>query len=148
MSTTATEPRIGLISPLNAGPRDDAADPSPVCDAWDAIVAQLGALGNLTVDWDGQGAEAPCPANVNAAMAWVNRMRAWSSAICPTKVVSGTGGEVHMIWQTAEVYIDAEIAYPGSAEWLLSVPGKPTRQWRTELTDAANKVVAAALGVS
>jgi hypothetical protein len=60
-------------------------------------------------------------------------MRSWDSAICPTKVVPGTGGEIHIVWQTAEVYLDAEIASPGEAEWLLSVPGKPTRQWRTDL---------------
>jgi hypothetical protein len=134
VSTIVADPRIGLISPLSPGPKETTAATGPVCRAWDAIIDQLEQLGSLAGDWDGQGADPPSPANLSAAVAWVNRMRAWNSAICPTKVVSGTGGEVHVVWQTAEVYLDAEIASPGSAEWLLSVPGKPTRQWRTDLS--------------
>jgi len=133
-----SDAQIGLIRPLV--PVDETTGSSPpalaateVKDAWQRTHDDLLRLRNLEDDWDGQGASAPNPANVDAAMAWVQRMRRWERALPPARVVPGVLGQVHLVWQHGSLYLDAEISDAQQVEWLLSLPPQPARQWKTDL---------------
>lgn len=130
--------QISLIRPLVAAEEATSSAPparaaTPFTDAWDRTLKELLGLRSLQEDWDGQGASPPSPANVDGAEAWVERMRRWERAWPPARVVPGVLGEVHLVWQQAGLYLDAEIADGQQVEWLLSLPGQPARQWKTDL---------------
>jgi hypothetical protein len=138
-SAAFSEVQISLIRPLVLA--EEATAPAPAtstarleADPWDQTVDDLRRLRDLEADWDGQGADAPQPANVDAALAWVDRMRRWKRALPPSKVAPGVLGEVHLVWQQGTLYLDAEICGAREVEWLLSLPGQPARQWTTDLT--------------
>jgi hypothetical protein len=136
-SSAVAEVRISLASPLLAElkatqpGREDSA--SPALEApWDRILDELSRLGRLEQDWDGQGALAPDPANLDQAVAWVNEMRRWRTALPPTHVLPGTLGEVILEWRRDSFHLVAEISTPARLEWLLNLPGQPIKQWETD----------------
>jgi hypothetical protein len=90
-------------------------------------------LRNLEDDWDGQGAIAIVPANLDSALAWVEQMRRWERAIPPSQVAPGVDGSVSVLWQSEGLYLEAEICQPNEVGWMLAVPGYPNRHWRTDL---------------
>jgi hypothetical protein len=129
--------RISLASPLVAEPQAVAAVsptlPSPAVETrWDGILADLRRLRCLEDDWDGQGARALDPANVDRAIAWVEDMRRWHRALPPTHVLPGTLGEVVLEWRGDAFHLAAEISTPSQVEWLLNIPGQPIKQWETD----------------
>ena len=137
-SAVLSDVQISLIRPLvrvdeTTGRTPPALSPAGMNDAWDRTLNDLLRLRGLEDNWDGQGATAPNPANVDAATAWIQQMRRWERALPPARVVPGVLGEVHVVWQREAVYLDAEISDPHQVEWLLSLPGEPTRQWKTDL---------------
>ncbi len=136
MATASAETRIGLINPLIPirAPREgDSSIFAQKPQDWQKTIDELLRIRTLGEDWDGQGASGPAPANVDAALNWVNQMRAWDQAICPTKVMAGADGEMHLVWQNDSLYLDAEIATPNAIAWLVSIKGQATRQWKTDL---------------
>jgi hypothetical protein len=131
--------RISLISPLvpavqPAAATSAGASPSVAAAQWDRLLDDLLRLRTLEEDWDGQGASALDPANVDRAIAWVQQMRRWEQALPPARVVPGVTGELILEWQADSFYLAAELAKSDRVEWLLTLPGQPTRQWETEGT--------------
>jgi hypothetical protein len=128
--------RISLASPLvvEAGPSGAApgAPADPGAAQWDRILDELRRLRDLEDDWDGQGARALDPANMDQAIAWVEDMRRWRRALPPTRVLPGTLGEVVLEWRGDTFHLAAEISSPSRLEWLLSLPGQPIKQWETD----------------
>jgi hypothetical protein len=136
-ASTLADARISLSSPLVAEPQAIATAPhtlpSPAVEAqWDRILADLRRLGRLEDDWDGQGARALDPANVDRALTWVEDMRRWHRALPPTHVLPGTLGEVILEWRGEAFQLAAEISTPAQVEWLLNIPGQPIKQWETD----------------
>ncbi len=136
-SPASADVRISLASPLLAEqtpvPPSDEGDCSAATEApWDRILEALSRLRRLEHDWDGQGARACDPANVDQAVAWVIEMRRWRSAAPPTQVLPGTLGEVILEWRRESFHLAAEISTPGRLEWLLNLPGQPMKQWQTD----------------
>jgi hypothetical protein len=129
--------RISLASPLVAEPpavtTAPDAFPSPAAEArWEHVLEQLRRLRRLPDDWDGQGAQALDPANVDRALAWVEDMRRWHRALPPTHVLPGTLGEVVLEWRGEAFHLAAEISTTSRVEWLLNIPGQPIKQWETD----------------
>jgi hypothetical protein len=138
MSMTAlAEARISLVSPLVQETAPPASAPSsprvPALEPqWDRVVAELLRLRQLENDWDGHGALAVEPANIDHALAWVKEMRRWQHALPPSVVVPGTLGEVVLEWRGEAFQLAAEISRPTHVEWLLNIPGQPLKQWETD----------------
>lgn len=135
-SSGLAEGRINLISPLvpgltpettTNGTKTTQEDPQ-----WDWILAELLRLRSLPPDWDGQGATALDPVNVDQAIAWVKAMRTWEGALAPTRAVPGVTGEVILEWRGGTFYLAAEIAHPSQIEWVLTIPGQGIKQWDTD----------------
>jgi hypothetical protein len=129
--------RISLISPLVPAVQPAAATSASVPSAaaaapWDRLLDDLLRVRALEDDWDGQGASALDPANVDRAIAWVQQMRRWEHALPPARVVPGVTGELILEWQADSFYLTAELCRPDRVEWMLALPGQPTRQWETE----------------
>ena len=122
---------ISLIGPLTATHGTAVASSSNVEANWKQIADELGRMRGLKDDWDGQGASAPRPENVEAAEKWVQEMRSYAQAIPPSQVVPGVAGEVLLIWQRHGFYLEAEITKPAQVEWMLSIPGQPNKHWVT-----------------
>jgi hypothetical protein len=99
---------------------------------WDHILDELLRLRRLDNDWDGQGARALDPSNVDQAIAWVNEMRRWNRALPPTHVLPGTLGEVVLEWRLDSFHLIAEISTSSRIEWLLNLPDQPIKQWETD----------------
>jgi hypothetical protein len=136
-SVTVSTSRISLINPLVPAAEAHAADPldpSPPTrdERWDHVLDELQRFRSLEDDWDGQGACALEPANVDATVAWVKQMRGWERALPPTAAVPGVTGEVILEWRGETYYLAAEICDPSRVEWLLSLPGQPVKQWNTD----------------
>lgn len=137
LSREQQQDRISLASPLlselkavEPGPEGGS---SPAGEAsWDRLVEELSRLRGLGPDWDGQGALAPEPANVDQAIAWIGEMRRWRRALPPTHVLPGTLGEVILEWRRGPFHLVAEISTPARLEWLLNLPGQPIKQWETD----------------
>ncbi|MCI0463302.1 MAG: hypothetical protein L0Z62_40665 [Gemmataceae bacterium] len=132
--------RISLINPLVPAAQPAAAtsadvSPSAATAQWDRLLDDLLRMRALEDDWDGQGASALNPANVDRAIAWVQQMRCWERALPPVRVVPGVTGELILEWQAASFYLTAELSQPDRVEWMLALPGQPTRQWETEGTN-------------
>jgi hypothetical protein len=129
--------RISLASPLLSEPESvqpssvDASSPAGEA-SWDRLLGELSRLRRLEQDWDGQGALALDPANVDQAIAWVREMRRWRRALPPTHVLPGTLGEVILEWRRDSFHLIAEISTPTRLEWLLDLPGQPIKQWETD----------------
>lgn len=124
---------ISLLVPgLAANTTPNGAEALGADPQWDRIIAELLRLRNLPPGWDGQGATALDPANVDPAIAWVKAMRAWERALPPTRAVPGVTGEVILEWRGGTFYLAAEIAYPTQIEWVLTIRGQDTKQWETD----------------
>src|SRR5262245_8843745 len=113
--TARADAQISLASPLVAEPKaaGTASDlaPSPAVETqWDLVLDELRRLRSLEDDWDGQGALALDPANVDQALAWVQEMRRWHRALPPTSVLPGTLGEVILEWRGDAYHVAAEIS--------------------------------------
>jgi hypothetical protein len=137
-SSTLADARISLSSPLVPEPQAVATSPhvlpSPAVEAqWDRILAELKRLRRLEDDWDGHGARALDPANVDQAIAWVEDMRRWHRALPPTHVLPGTLGEVVLEWRGDAFHLAAKISTPSQVAWLLNLPGQPIKQWETDV---------------
>ncbi|MCI0465085.1 MAG: hypothetical protein L0Z62_49825 [Gemmataceae bacterium] len=138
--SSLADARISLISPLVPAAQPAAAtsadvSPSAATAQWDRLLDDLVRLRALEDDWDGQGASALDPANVDRAIAWVQQMRRWERALPPARVVPGVTGELILEWQADSFYLTAELSQPDRVEWMLALPGQPTRQWETEGTN-------------
>ncbi len=136
-STQSSHARIGLVGPLlQAGAADKngpkAAAMPNANELWDQIIDGLLRMRALANDWDGQGASAPSPANVDRAIAWVREMHRYPQAVPPSRPVPGVTGEVVLEWQGESYYLLAEIVRPDQVEWMLAVDGEPTKHWITE----------------
>jgi hypothetical protein len=136
-SFAVADARISLASPLLAelkavpsGPNGAAASAQET--SWDRILDDLERLRSLDPDWDGQGALAPDPVNVDQAISWVKEMCRWQRALPPTQVMPGTLGEVILEWRQDSFHLIAEIGTPTRLEWLLNLPGQPIKQWETD----------------
>jgi hypothetical protein len=128
-------PDVRLIAPLVPnGPQADPDAPRNGTNsaAWDRVFGEIEGIRVLGDDWNGQGAEAPSPANVEWARDWVRQMQCYPQAIPPSRAVPGVSGEVYLEWRGASFYLVAEISSPARVEWMLSVPGTPNRHWVTE----------------
>jgi len=128
---------ISLVSPLapSSGPAATGSENGPFAEQnlqWNQITADLLRLRQLEDDWDGQGASAPAPDNVESALEWVRQMRSFTQAIPPSQVVPGVTGEVLLVWQRESFFLEAEICQPGRVEWMLAVTGLPTKHWVTD----------------
>jgi hypothetical protein len=135
--TAMADAQISLASPLVAEPKTAGTTsefvPSPAVEAqWDRLLHDLRRLRGLQDDWDGQGAQALNPANVDKAVTWVQDMRSWHRALPPTDVLPGTLGEVVLEWRGDAYHIAAEISTPSRIEWLLNLPDQPIKQWETD----------------
>jgi hypothetical protein len=136
--TALSNTGISLIGPLTK-PKGADEGPSPTGRAefnaqWERISAALAAMHQLKDDWDGQGASAPEPANVEHALQWVEQMQRNNLAIPPSQAVSGVNGEVLLIWQSDDFFLEAEIDHPARVEWMLSITDRPTKHWVTDAT--------------
>jgi hypothetical protein len=131
MATAVAEPRLNLVAPLAT----DQVPPVPVApgttETWDRLTDDLLRFRRLENDWDGQGADAPAPANVDAALAWLRQSRQWPRAVPPSRIVPGVAGEVIVEWQTGGLVLVAELNQPTQVEWVLVTPGRPNRHWTT-----------------
>jgi hypothetical protein len=137
VSTAVADARISLASPLLSElqavePSADGVSSLPGESQWDQILGELSRLRRLDQDWDGQGALAPDPANVDQAVVWIHEMRHWRRALPPTHVMPGTSGEVILEWRRESFHLVAEIGTPARLEWLLNLPGQPITQWETD----------------
>ncbi|MBI3461648.1 MAG: hypothetical protein HY000_01105 [Planctomycetes bacterium] len=138
--TQLPDARLSLISPLHPLRVEETlgtAVPHPGQDErWDRIIDELLRLRSFQDDWDGQGAAAPNPANVDSAIEWVQQMGRYPQAIPPTQVVPGVAGELLLVWQGTgqgqPFFLEAEICTPRQVEWMLAVSGQPSKQWVTE----------------
>jgi len=135
--SSITSVRISLASPLVSEPKTatpilEDASAAAMETQWDRVLDELLRLRRLERDWDGQGALALKPANVDHAIGWVKEMRSWRQALPPTHVLPGTLGEVVLEWRRDSFHLIAEIGTPSRLEWLLDLPGQPIKQWETD----------------
>lgn len=98
---------------------------------WREALAQLHALHEVEDDWDGQGAHAPEAVNIQAAVAWAEKMQPHLAP--PTRIMPGLDGEVLFLWQGRDYYLEGEIETPAKIEWMLAVPGQAIEHWETPL---------------
>ena len=92
----------------------------PSAKPWSTTMDHLLALRLLEDDWDGQGAEAPAPALVDAAISLALRLAA-NGVSEPDFAVAGVNGTVHFEWKRDSIEI--EVLAPDRAEMLTWKPG-------------------------
>src|SRR5437016_3685460 len=102
MSTaTFAEAKLSLSIPLCSAPSKHNGEValSPERQAkWKRVLDEIERLGRLENDWDGQGALAIDPKNVDRVRLWVVEMSRWQNALPPRHVVPGTAGEIVLKW--------------------------------------------------
>ena len=132
-SASLTGDGISLIGPLTPEARTGktAGSSSEVEANWNHIADELARIRGFMEDWDGQGASAPAAENVEAAGKWVREMRSYPQAIPPSQVVPGVTGEVLLVWQKEDFFLEAEVSKQDQIEWTLAIPGQPNKHWAT-----------------
>jgi hypothetical protein len=108
--------------------------PDLLGEQWDRVAEELLRIGGLEDDWDGQGARAPDPAVIHSAVEWAKSVRRCPCVLPAPQVVPGVDGEVLLVWQGESYYLEAEFSRPDQVEWMLSVPGQPTRHGMSDVT--------------
>lgn len=109
--------------------RDDAphAEPPHPLDEWEERIDELLDIRRLPDDWDGLGASAPPTAVVDSALALAQLLRR-KGCPAPCRILAGLTGAVLFEWQNEEgSYSELEMSAPGRADWILMIPGQPTR---------------------
>jgi hypothetical protein len=133
-SSSLTGDPISLIGPLTPNDRrTQVADgrSAEVEARWNQIADELARMRELKDDWDGQGASAPAVENAEAAVDWLREMRSYPQAIPPSQVAPGVTGEVLLVWQKKNFFLEAEVSKRDQIEWTLAVPGQPNKHWVT-----------------
>jgi hypothetical protein len=74
------------------------------------------AIRGLDDDWDGQGAEAPPPALVDAAITLAQTLEA-RGLTPPHRVIAGVDGTVSFEWISCSDYLEIEVMSPDYAEY-------------------------------
>ena len=81
---------------------------------WPLLIDDLQALRQLAEDWDGQGAEAPKPGMIDAAVRLAREFQA--AQVSPAdRAIAGVNGTVYFEWQGTDGYLEIEVM-PGRAE--------------------------------
>lgn len=87
---------------------------------WSHIVDELLAMYAMKDDWDGLGAEAPCPSLVRSAMHLVRLLRELPANPIPSRVVPTPIGTILFEWHPAGRYEEWEITEPYMAHCMLA----------------------------
>lgn len=96
-------------------------------DEWELRIDELLDIRRLQNDWDGLGAPAPATTVVDSALALAQLLRR-KGCPPPCRIIAGLTGAVLFEWQNEEgSYSELEMSPPGRAEWILMIPGQPTR---------------------
>lgn len=103
-------------------------------NSWDSTLDALRTIGNLTDDWDGNGAIAPAYGIVETAIAWAHHVAA-KNFIPPSSVVAGPNGTILFNWQDENGFVDVEVTRPNYLEWMQIVPGRPTQHGVLDLVN-------------
>jgi hypothetical protein len=81
---------------------------------WPLLINDLQALRELTDDWDGQGAEAPKPGVIDAAVRLAQDFQAVQ--VPPAdRAIAGVNGTVYFEWEGTDGYFEIEVM-PDRAE--------------------------------
>jgi len=83
--------------------------------SWSGVTDQLLRLRRLEDDWDGQGASAPAPATVDAALGVAGELRA--VGVPPAdRAIAGVNGTIFFEWHDAGRYLEVEVCAPDRTE--------------------------------
>ncbi len=134
----ATHSVLGLLSGVGTateiGRGNGVAGP-----AWKRTTEALRDLGQLTDDWDGQGAEAPRPATTEGARALAAILET-KHDVPPDRVMPGVTGTVILEWQREGWYVEIEVTDRQRADVMTTSPAGAsthgTLQWNALSYDA------------
>lgn len=96
---------------------------------WDRI-DEISRARHLGENWDGDDASPPTVAIVNSAVNLLKELRRQHqslpapSTVCPTRA-----GRIFIEWGLGKGALEAEIVSADRANWMLRVPGTPTKFW-------------------
>ncbi len=101
---------------------------------WAQRLERLLSIRSLREDWDGDGAGAPIPEVVDAAIYFLDRIHHSEDLPIPDRIVPSPNGTVVIEWQLPpHTYLEAEIATPGTIEWMSQEGTQDARHWVTVL---------------
>jgi hypothetical protein len=109
---------------VNAPPLDFALIHRAQVEKWRKCIAKLKDFLYLEDDWNSEGALAPFPENVQAAIDVVENLYESGTNDAPPQPIPGVDGEVFLLWEGLYC-IEAEIKNPSEIEWTFSTPGQP-----------------------
>ena len=93
------------------------------------VVSALVALRNYEDDWDGEGAVAPAPENINRAIQYVLLLGSRLPAIPAPGAAPGVSGEVLLTWRQGADSLEVEICRPDRFEWMRMRPDGKAAHW-------------------
>lgn len=99
---------------------------------WRARFEDLGQIGELQPNWDGEGADVPGRMVLLSVEALLRRMYAQQETP-PSRIVATPDGTVVIEWQYLGAYRECEIADSGKAEWLLQMASGDVVTWEDRL---------------
>ena len=100
--------------------------------SWEEAIARAEALRNLETDWNGQGSEAPNPADVDVCIRLLTAVRSAGRLPPPVFVSAASDGAVCVEWHRDEVRLEAEITTE-CVEWMLADGKRPAKFFETPL---------------
>lgn len=111
-----TQPSRSLFSPMTEDGLVSSRTEEALGSNWTAWIDQLLRLRNLEDNWDGEGAEAPSPILVDAAILLTQQFAA--AGYPPAdRVIAGVNGTVYFEWHTPLGYAEIEVLSPLDAEY-------------------------------
>src|SRR5687767_6290040 len=93
---------------------------------WSRREREICAAGDLSDDWDGEGADAPSAGVVQTALHLVRAIWERGDWPPPSRVSVTSDGTIVLEWRILDSYVEAEIENPGSANWMVKMPGART----------------------
>ncbi len=119
--------QVESVTPTSRLTDDALAWRGPMpADPWEKDPRALEEIGRLEDDWDGDGAGAPSQDLVDSArelLLWLRQQK----IPAPSRVAAGPNGTILLEWQCGLNYFEIEVCAPYQVEWMMALPGQPTR---------------------
>jgi hypothetical protein len=134
--TTSYAPSCTFVDNRRSSIRSNIA----LSRCWTDREAELLAIRRYESNWDGFDADAPDPAIVDTALAFLRVLRDRDESNPPGRVILSPDGLVAIEWQKDESFVRAEVVSVEEIEWMRVSPGEPT-QFDTERLEVPSSPV-------
>lgn len=100
------------------GSGDSISADAVVLKCWKQRENELKAIRRYRDDWDGMSATAPSPHLVDNAIRFLSYLKRSGEERAPDAVAASPVGSIVLIWDSKDLYVEAEIAAVGIVEWM------------------------------